>query len=103
MILARGGTILPEHLPSPTPPDGPHGARQSRLASLIRDWIQEQLDSSPESTGLYERMLEVVEPPLFEAVLTRHHGQFAAAARQLGLHRVTLKRKVEHYKGESDS
>jgi DNA-binding NtrC family response regulator len=104
MILARGGTILPEHLPSPTPPadQGP-GDLQSRVASLIRDWARDQLENSTESTDLYERLLKVVEPPLLESVLARHHGQFAAAARHLGLHRVTLKRKVEQYKGAEDS
>jgi two-component system nitrogen regulation response regulator GlnG len=100
MILARGGTILPEHLPSPTPPsNGPGSAREAMLASLVRDWARDQLDRSPESTDLYERMLRVVEPPLLDAVLQRHRGQFAAAARQLGLHRVTLKKKAEQFKG----
>jgi two-component system nitrogen regulation response regulator GlnG len=99
MILARGGTILPEHLPSPTPPaNGPGSAREAMLAALVRDWARAQLDRSPEATDLYERLLRVVEPPLLDAVLQRHRGQFAAAARQLGLHRVTLKKKADEYK-----
>jgi two-component system, NtrC family, nitrogen regulation response regulator GlnG len=101
MILARGGTILPEHLPSPTPASGgPGSARDAMLASLIRDWAQAQLERAPEATDLYERLLRVVEPPLLDAVLERHRGQFASAARQLGLHRVTLKKKADQFKAE---
>ena len=37
---------------------------------------------------------------MLDAVLQRHRGQFAAAARQLGLHRVTLKKKTEQLKAE---
>ena len=40
------------------------------------------------------------EPPLLGAVLERHRGQFASAARQLGLHRVTLKKKADAINGQ---
>ena len=49
----------------------------------------------------------MVEPPLLAAVLERHHGQCAGAARRLGLHRTTLKKKLDQYgveaAGEPDS
>ena len=100
MILARGGSILPEHLPPPTPPgNDAGGTRQSMLSAMIDDWARHELDHSPEADDLYQRLLEVVEPPLLQAVLQRNRGQFLAAAKELGLHRVTLKRKVSQYPG----
>ena len=50
-----------------------------------------------ETEGLYEQLLELVEPPLLEAVLAQHHGQRAAAARTLGLHRMTLRKKLTQF------
>ena len=99
MILARGGAILPEHLPPPTPPGSDAGGtRQAMLSAMIRDWARHELEHSPQVTDLYERLLRVVEPPLLEMVLQRNHGQFLAAAKELGLHRVTLKRKASQYR-----
>jgi two-component system nitrogen regulation response regulator GlnG len=98
MILARGGAILPEHLPPPTPPGADVGqTREAMLAAMIRDWARRQLDQPSQAGDLHERLLRIVEPPLLETVLQRHRGQFLAAAKELGLHRVTLKRKMNLY------
>ncbi|MBN2578602.1 MAG: sigma-54-dependent Fis family transcriptional regulator [Pirellulales bacterium] len=98
LILARGGVPLPEHLPPPTPPGADAlRTREAMLDWLIRDWALSELKQ--EAVGdLYARLLRIVEPPLLEAAMQRHGGQFLAAAKQLGLHRVTLKRKVSHYR-----
>jgi two-component system, NtrC family, nitrogen regulation response regulator GlnG len=98
VILARGGTILPEHLPPPTPPGADVGqTREAMLATMIRDWARRELEQPSQVTDLYERLLKIIEPPLLQTVLQRNHGQFLAAAKELGLHRVTLKRKVSQY------
>ncbi len=103
MILARGGTILPEHLPSPTPPGSDSaGTRQALLASMICDWARNELDQSPRANDLYQRLLTIVEPPLLQTVLRQNRGQFLAAAKQLGLHRVTLRRKANQYRQLAD-
>ncbi len=99
MILARGGTILPEHLPPPTPPGSDSAqTRQAMLAAMIRDWALHEISRTEPSNDLYQQLLEIVEPPLLETVLQQNNNQFLAAARQLGLHRVTLKRKVSQYR-----
>lgn len=99
MILARGGTILPEHLPPPAPAaNDAAGTRQAMLAAMIRDWAAHELELSPETTDLYNRLLQVVEPPLLDLILQRNRNQFSAAAKQLGLHRVTLKRKASQHR-----
>ena len=57
MILARGGPILPEHLPPPTPPGSDAGGtRQAMLSAMIRDWARHELRSNrrrrPTSTSV---------------------------------------------------
>lgn len=94
MILARGGPLLPEHLPPPMPTTHEGVDCNAMLASLVRTWTEAQLQRDPQAADLYHRLISLVERPLLETVLARHHGQYAAAARQLGLHRITLKRKV---------
>jgi DNA-binding protein Fis len=46
---------------------------------------------------LYERFLQLVEPPLLEAVLRHCNGNRATAAQLLGLHRATLRQKMRRY------
>ena len=73
-------------------------AVKDRVAGRVRT---KRTDPSgpPPVADLHERLLRVVEPPLLEMVLQRHHGQFLAAAKELGLHRVTLKRKASQRLG----
>jgi two-component system, NtrC family, nitrogen regulation response regulator GlnG len=99
MILARGGEILPEHLPPPTPPGSEPGqTREAMIAAMIRDWAGREIERSPEAADLHQRLLRMVEPPLLQTVLRRSNNQFLAAAKALGLHRITLKRKVDSYR-----
>lgn len=96
MILAHGGQILPEHLPPPMSPSvAADSVQEEDLDSLIRRWAELQLQQSPDATDLYARFLKVVESPLFRAAMEHHHGQCAAAARQLGLHRTTLRKRLD--------
>ena len=105
LVLARGGTIGPEHFPPPTPPSITSDAVcEESLAQLVRQWVEVQLQGPPaEADDLYARLLAVVEPPLLEAVLARHGGQRAAAAEQLGLHRATLRKKLRQFRIGEDS
>lgn len=111
LVLTRAGTIDVENLPPPAaaPPDSPasgdsphDSADEARLAELVRRWADAQLKNgngtnNGEAEGLYEQLLELVEPPLLEAVLASHHGGRAAAARTLGLHRMTLRKKLAQF------
>jgi two-component system nitrogen regulation response regulator GlnG len=54
------------------------------------------------STGLFDELLAIVEPPLLDAALRKHHGQCAAAARTLGMHRTTLRKKLDQYGIEAE-
>jgi two-component system, NtrC family, nitrogen regulation response regulator GlnG len=100
-ILARGGIIAPEHLPPPmigeagTQNSVELGDGEAEIAALVRQWAALRLDDPAGAEDLYDRFLRVVEPPLIEAALTHCSGQYRAAAQRLGLHRTTLRKKLE--------
>jgi two-component system nitrogen regulation response regulator GlnG len=102
LIVARGGPIQPEHLPAPVPDalsaeaTGPVSVEQ-RLAGLVRRWAESELSDADGADELYDRLLRLVEPPLLTAALEAYHGQCATAARRLGLHRTTLRKKLDQY------
>ncbi len=101
-ILARGGPILPEHLPPAAVrsllPGGAGASREREVAELLKDWAEARLREQPPPEGLYEEFLALVEPPLLDAALAAHKGSFAPAAVSLGLHRTTLRKKADQYK-----
>ena len=93
---ARGGIIGREHLPPPVLPAGlGHVGQEEAIAMLIRTWAQAQLEGPEEVQDLYERFLRLVEPPLLKAALQHSGGQCLAASRRLGLHRTTLRKKLD--------
>ncbi len=94
-LLARGGTIGPEHLPPPLEFElvreaNPGGA----LGPAIRAWATAQLAGNQPRSDLYQRLLAEVEPPLFDCVLDASGQNRAAAAEMLGIHRATLRKKL---------
>ncbi len=103
LIVAREGLILPEHLPPPlanlgqTSPHVDSGDNAAQLQTLISTWAQQKLTSGDSDTHLYDEFLTLVEPPLLAASLEAQRGQCASAARVLGMHRTTLKKKIDQY------
>lgn len=99
LIVARKGPIMPWHLP-PTAIEAPEtysGDTPSRLAALVTAWTESQLAGKEEISNLHERLLRLVEPPLFAAALRKCGGQYLAAGKLLGLHRVTLRKRCQEY------
>lgn len=73
--------------------DGDLGETLARLA--------QQLLADPTATGsLYERFLQEIEPALLTTVMNKFGNRCAPAARALGLHRTTLKKKLTQYEIE---
>jgi two-component system nitrogen regulation response regulator GlnG len=104
-IVARGGEIRVEHLPHPSPlaassPPTP-GERTIRdvAAWTAHEAAQIACTDDPQ---LYERFLQLVEPPLLQEALRHCDGNRAAAAQLLGLHRATLRHKLRRH-GLSES
>lgn len=107
LIVAREGTITADHLPPALsfPPSADADQKSDptqSIATLIQRWAEEQLNGSEQAGELYDRLLELVEPPLLEAALKKHRGQCAAAARTLGVHRTTLRKKLDRYGIDDD-
>jgi two-component system nitrogen regulation response regulator GlnG len=100
-IVARSGTIGPEHLPPasagvPAPERAPGASVQEALAHWARRQLQEARAHRQESM-LHERLLELAEPPVLQAALAACSGNRAAAAQMLGIHRATLRQKLNKY------
>lgn len=94
IVLARGGPLLPEHLPTAAHSFPSSGLQSEPITACVRRWAESELKQVPDAQCLYDRLLRLVEPPLFEAALQQHHGQRGAAARTLGLHRMTLRKRL---------
>lgn len=102
LVLSRGGMILRDHLPPPSPrlgvpADRGSTAPEADIANLVYNWTLARIAQSGESATLHEDLLRLVEPPMLKAILEKCHGQCAVAARVLGLHRTTLRKKLEEY------
>jgi two-component system nitrogen regulation response regulator GlnG len=105
LIVARGRAIMPEHLPRPvnvSGVDAPPASADAAVATAVRAWIEQHIGREDLAGQLYDRLLAVVEPPLIDVAIEHHHGQCAAAARQLGMHRTTLRKKLSEYEVGND-
>lgn len=100
LVLARSGTVLPSHLPAPLPAFQTHGSQstaEGRLKEAVTELAQSLL-KNPELNGdVYDKFLQAVEKPLLATALSQSGNQCAPAARVLGLHRTTLKRKLDQH------
>lgn len=102
LIVARGGAILPEHFSPPIAAELIRGATPAsssleKIDELIYRWATEALNDPARPNPAYDELLRIVERPLFKAAMQRHGGNCAAAARELGMHRVTLRKKLDQY------
>ncbi len=95
LIVARGSTIGVEHVPRPIAAPSGKGSDEQAIAGLIQKWVESRLENGAKVNDLYQQLLGLVEPPLLAAVLEKHHGHRAAAAETLGLHRMTLRKKLK--------
>lgn len=105
-VLERDGTINVDHFPAAAKALPPRRSPQSpaqitdvegALADLVRRWAENRLHSAPDGERLYDELMAVVEPPLMQEAMQYHHDQCATAARRLGLHRTTLRKKLDQF------
>jgi DNA-binding NtrC family response regulator len=96
VVLSRGGAILAEHLPEAV--IGGAAERPGRDEETIRALVGRAVEETPEEgSDLYERLLARFEAPLISAVLHRTGGNQVQAAKLLGIHRTTLRSKIDRY------
>lgn len=99
-IVARGRPIRAEHFPPVATGTAAGTPGVQGIKEEIARWTGHEArtgGTEPAGFPLYERFLELVEPPLLRAVLDRCRGNRAAAAMMLGIHRATLRQKLRKY------
>jgi two-component system nitrogen regulation response regulator GlnG len=98
-VVARAGVVLPDHLPPverdlAVSPEWGVGTWFAGLAD-VSDRLATELLNDPEAAGsIYSRFLREVETPLLARTMDHFGHECAPAARALGLHRTTLKKKL---------
>jgi DNA-binding protein Fis len=76
---------------------------EAAVVAAVRAWVEQHVGDAELAGQLYERLLSVVEPPMLDVTLAQNKGQCAAAARQLGMHRTTLRKKLLEHKIDEDA
>ncbi|MGD0092287.1 MAG: sigma-54 dependent transcriptional regulator [Planctomycetota bacterium] len=101
LILARGRPIAPEHLPShilqALRGEGP--SQSETLEELVRQRTSQALDKAeglPEGNAFSEVTADI-EKVILATTLKRAGGNQVQASRLLGIHRTTLRKKMEDY------
>jgi nitrogen regulation protein NR(I) len=101
VLLARGETLslhdLEPGLPAAQPAAGPPSAELEPLRVAARAALREAAAGPPPAgeSGLFHRLVASVERALIDEALRLSGGSQVAAARLLGLHRTTLRNKLE--------
>jgi two-component system nitrogen regulation response regulator GlnG len=70
------------------------------MRSKVTDWAAAQVAASGGTATdckLYERLLDQIEPPVLRVALDSCRQNRAAAAKLLGLHRATLRQKLNRH------
>ncbi len=103
-VVARHGSVETQHLPPP----GKYEVSAAQvdadaLVAATAAWVEARLDAGTDDGRLYDALLAAIESPLFDAVIRRTLGNRAAAADRLGIHRATLRKKLNERRGDTDS
>ena len=84
-------TLLPDHLP---PEASTEQNATSHIESIVRNWTKNQI-ATGNKTELYEQFQRTFEPAFFKTVMAQLDGNKVSVAECLGLHRATLRRKLQ--------
>jgi DNA-binding protein Fis len=60
---------------------------------MAAEWTRSNWEAG--TKPLYETFLKFVEPAIFRSAFELTNRQYSAAARRLGIHRTTLKKKLD--------
>jgi two-component system nitrogen regulation response regulator GlnG len=101
-VVARGGTLRPEHLPKPEPTAAHPGrsaltAASARMGAAVKEWsaaARREFAELPEP-DLHHRAVQLLEGTLLREALAHTGGNRTAAAKLLGLDRATLRTKLK--------
>jgi len=102
-VVARGGTLRPEHLPArPAAATGEtasqtvgDAAADAHVVAAVGAWVDAALANGHPTPGpLHEPLMDLVETTLVQKVVDAAGGNRTAAAKLLGLDRATLRAKL---------
>lgn len=95
--LARGGLLTEDHIADeedhPTPVAEPTDLNR-QIQLLIEQWSRDNWDRISD-VPLYEKLISLIEPAILPIAFELSQNQYSAAARRLGIHRTTLKKKLD--------
>jgi two-component system response regulator AtoC len=113
VVLSRGNTIMPDHLPLADAPVAAGGrARTKRANGAAEAEAAEQTDAAGTNgtataangsgngngaAGTFKHQVESLEKQLIEEALERHKGNRSKAAEELGIYRRLLYAKMREY------
>jgi DNA-binding NtrC family response regulator len=101
VLLARGAALQPAHLPAHILQSlrGEAGTPGQTMEDLVRARTQRALDGAEKrgEGNVYAELAGDVEKAILEATLKRTGGNQVRASRLLGIHRTTLRKKIEEY------
>jgi DNA-binding NtrC family response regulator len=93
-VLARGGPIRPEHLPETVLSPRPLG--ESDLEARVREIVEKLVAQEPPGQ-VFRHVESRWEKALLRRVLEMNNGNQVKTAEQLGINRMTLRKKMEQY------
>ena len=98
-VVARGGTLRPEHLPAQQATAASQSAgdtaADAQVVIAVRAWVDAALTGGDATAGpLHEPLMNLVETTLVQKVVDAANGNRTAAAKLLGLDRATLRSKL---------
>jgi two-component system nitrogen regulation response regulator GlnG len=98
MVLASSGPLLLEHLPvnlqaSPSAVNTTRISWDMEMNPLVQSFLKDHFESG--RGQLHDLLIETAEKHLFEQLLQKNRGNQVATAKDLGINRNTLKRKID--------
>lgn len=98
LALSRGGVLATECLTqseetSPISSDSERATLDDQIRELIQQWTQQHWEGPIE--GLYEELIKLIDGAALSTSFELSDHQYSAAARRLGLHRTTFKKKLD--------
>jgi len=96
--LASSGPLLLEHLPvnlqaSPSAVNTTRISWDMEMNPLVQNFLKDHFESG--RGQLHDLLIETAEKHLFEQLLQKNRGNQVATAKDLGINRNTLKRKID--------
>lgn len=98
VVLARQGIIMPEHLPENVR-SGYISEKRGKDSpeNILKKILAKHMAANPSSVNLHEEVIDEFDKPLIKEALAITSGNQVKAAEMLGIHRTTLRKKMDKF------